>query len=646
MYIKIFENFTKLLGYEPSYIEKINDEKQKKWLLNCNALAFSSLILLSFSSSLMAWITVNDLFWKLIVSIAIFLLTLYVFGTIHRLFIKIEGFPIGKNINLIKTWRPSPLRLILFFIVGIALAQPFFLVISGDGLKQQASKNVTENTISQFQGAQSNRIITKTNELMINKSLLEDELQRISPEILFQNKNLEKIKTRKAFLVGASKYIGVIKPLKNTKNDIENLQNKLEVMGYLVTVSMDDPLIEIKKKLQIYISSLQPNDISIIYFSGHGIQQYGINYFIPIDYASGVEVESRVDRGVKQLRERALMLNSLIDNFTRTPIRLNLLLLDACRNGFDNETDGMASMQNTTSKNVMVVMAASPGQTALDNYQISGQKSINSPFTSSLIKNLDRDEDVGKIMRRVRADTVELTEDIKRQRNEPPQTPWVSESFSDLEIKLVPPFMQKREAEKSIQVIKKIAPNCYKDGSNIIEPDSLCLLKNLQNTKRQIDYLQLRGSSNSFNNTNWIKTTSEDVDYVGERLRIMWHSYYLIGFATLIYALFVISGILLRDFYKPESIRSYEAFRNKTIRSFLKNTHFSYQASINALFSKQRKADDLPLHSHWSTEQDFYSSYYQIAALNEAPDIRYDSVEMQRMWTWLSTVAVTEEATT
>jgi hypothetical protein len=637
MLVKVLEWCTSYLGFETRYVEKIKDDAQRKWLFVCNSMVFGALLLLSFSCALLVLLSVDRGGLGLLLSIATFFIAFSVLVAAHRLLIQIDGSPLHKKSHSISQWYPSPLRLILFFALGLVLAQPLLVFFHGEALTEQAEKNVSENAIAKFQGADSNRLTSKINELLTSASVLEEEIQRVSPVLLTSNEMASRMKPRKAFLVGASKYHAPVNPLPNTFNDVAGLEKKLQSMGYMVTVSMDDSLLDIKKKLHSYIGSLQPNDISFIYFSGHGIQQNGYNYFIPIDYASKANTEV----GVKQLREHGFMLNQLMDSLTRVPIRLNLIILDACRNSFDNNENGLATMQNTTSKNTMVVMSASPGQKALDS--LSGQQGGNSPFTGSLLKNLARDEDVGKIMRRVRSDTLALTEDTKRQQGEPPQSPWVSESFSDLEIKLVMPTLQTSESEKSLQQLKNIAPKCINSDKKVKDSDSYsyCLYSELQNTRRKIDYLQIRGASTAANNGEWIREYSSGINFLGERLRFMWQSPISSSLLTLIFGITVIIGVVLRDFIRPNALRSYELVRTQMMRIFLKHQHFSYQATIDAILSKDRDSSAIPYHSHWSDDEDFYSKEYNPPALKNVPDTRLNAREMQKMWSWLSAIPTT-----
>ncbi len=89
---------------------------------------------------------------------------------------------------------------------------------------------------------------------------------------------------------------------------------------------------------EAYSASLRSGDISLIYFSGHGVENAGHNYFIPRDF--GAQFSGAITRQV--LQDRAIVITPYIDDLTRERVRLHLLVLDACRSDLEGQPRGLA----------------------------------------------------------------------------------------------------------------------------------------------------------------------------------------------------------------------------------------------------------------------------------------------------------------
>ncbi|WP_143502174.1 caspase family protein [Pseudomonas sp. Irchel 3E13] len=76
------------------------------------------------------------------------------------------------------------------------------------------------------------------------------------------------------------------------------------------------------KQFKIFKDSLQPGDIAILYFSGHGIEVDGLNYLVPAD----AEPSPAGDE-----TSRYISLSYLIREIQQTRAGLTVIVLDACR---------------------------------------------------------------------------------------------------------------------------------------------------------------------------------------------------------------------------------------------------------------------------------------------------------------------------
>ncbi len=222
----------------------------------------------------------------------------------------------------------------------------------------------------------------------------------------------------KAFIVGNSKYAHT-SSLPNPANDAQDLAAKFGALGYQVTLGLDISRAQFLASFQKFTQSLQPDDLALIYFAGHGLQIGGENYLFPVD--ARVEQES-------DARRHLVPLNALLADLSRN-IRTRIVILDACRN--NPFAEGIAKAQATRSAGAsnglarvyagvgtFIAYSTQPGNVALDG---SGR---NSPFTDALLRHMATPgADVHAVMRRVRGDVQKATAEQ--------QIPWENSSLVD-----------------------------------------------------------------------------------------------------------------------------------------------------------------------------------------------------------------------
>jgi uncharacterized caspase-like protein len=131
-------------------------------------------------------------------------------------------------------------------------------------------------------------------------------------------------------------------------------------------------------------------DISLLFYSGHGVQIFGTNYMLPTDVDQTDPAQATI---------QGVSLNSVIENFL--PGKTKLVFLDACRdNALQRTTDrsvskGLAPI--SAAEGTLISYATKDGQTASD-----GVGAKNSPFTQALLQHLDDPSDIAVVLRKVR----------------------------------------------------------------------------------------------------------------------------------------------------------------------------------------------------------------------------------------------------
>ena len=199
-----------------------------------------------------------------------------------------------------------------------------------------------------------------------------------------------------ALIIGNGAYAGSGR-LDNPVNDARAMSRKLRDLGFTVTEVNDANRAKLINAFAQFSRTAANAEITLLYYSGHGVQIYGTNYVLPID----------VDQNdIAQATLQGVSLNSVIEQFM--PGKTKLVFLDACR---DNPlvrtasrgmTKGLAPI--SVSQGTLIAYSTKDGQVALDGV---GQK--NSPFTTALLDHLADPIDIAVVLRKVRAQVMQAT---------------------------------------------------------------------------------------------------------------------------------------------------------------------------------------------------------------------------------------------
>jgi hypothetical protein len=106
----------------------------------------------------------------------------------------------------------------------------------------------------------------------------------VAPVPIFENAqssvsvNLGK---RVALVIGNSNYR--TRPLRNPTNDANDVSNALKSSGFQVIDLRDASLQQMRAGVRQFGDRLINNDVGLVYYSGHGVEVKGRNYFIPVN---------------------------------------------------------------------------------------------------------------------------------------------------------------------------------------------------------------------------------------------------------------------------------------------------------------------------------------------------------------------------
>ena len=186
---------------------------------------------------------------------------------------------------------------------------------------------------------------------------------------------------RVALVVGNSGYQNVTR-LDNPASDASLMATTLRELGF--TLVGGDAQLDLKKAeldlaVQTFGRQLQGADVALFYYAGHGVQVRGSNYLVPIN--ANPTREADVDF---QMVDVNLVLNQMQGSGTR----LNLVILDACRNnpfggrGLRSSEGGLAQIR--APEGSLISYATQPGNVAQDG------DNGHSPYTRALANTIRR----------------------------------------------------------------------------------------------------------------------------------------------------------------------------------------------------------------------------------------------------------------
>lgn len=190
---------------------------------------------------------------------------------------------------------------------------------------------------------------------------------------------------RVALVIGNSSYAA--NPLINPLNDAEDMAARLQEIGF--RLYGDGPLLEQDlRSMQIAIRdftrTLNPGDLAVFYYAGHGVEYKGTNYLIPVD---DEEIEFADD-----VPDWSYPAPRLLERLAATGAT-GVIILDACRNnplpergGGREMGTGLSPMETPAGASAFIMYAAAPGQTSSDG------EGRNGLFTSALLRALERPE--------------------------------------------------------------------------------------------------------------------------------------------------------------------------------------------------------------------------------------------------------------
>ena len=274
--------------------------------------------------------------------------------------------------------------------------------------KERFPYDFNKSTLSPQHIAQS-QVISST-ETVVGPS---DQSQNkiIGPPSLKEPTSIDLYEKRLALVIGNAAYSS--RPLANTLNDADDVATALARAGFDVINLRDARLSQMRAAVRDFGDRLRGYDVGLVYFSGHGVEVSGRNYFIPV----GADI-----RREDEIVDQSLSMDSILAKMSTAQRSVNIFIVDACRdNPFLASTrSGARGLANVEApKGTLIAYSTAPGEVALDG---NGSER-NSPYTRHLVNAInERRLPIELVFKQVRRSVQHETGGT--------QTPWENTSLT------------------------------------------------------------------------------------------------------------------------------------------------------------------------------------------------------------------------
>jgi hypothetical protein len=190
-------------------------------------------------------------------------------------------------------------------------------------------------------------------------------------------------------------------PLRNPANDAHDVAEALGKLGFSVAPLYDGTRKQMNQAITAFRESLSSDRSSegFFYYAGHGVQAKGVNYLIPV----GADIRSEAD-----LDDEAVNLQRVLGNIEEAQNRVNVIILDACR---DNP---LPASSRSAQRGLAVVASAPPESVVLfstaQNQTAADGEGRNSPFAAALVKYLPEPGDITRTIKLITAEVKRATD--------------------------------------------------------------------------------------------------------------------------------------------------------------------------------------------------------------------------------------------
>ena len=217
-----------------------------------------------------------------------------------------------------------------------------------------------------------------------------------------------------ALVIANSAYITQPK-LKSCKKDGEDMRGALERLNFDVFFAENQNRAELFNIISEFLKNADLYSTVLLYYTGHGVQIDGENYFVPIDCTYNP---------IKAIFVATQLVGMRVvqDYMDAHPEKNNIMILDACRSepGFARDIVGTGLAEMKAGSGTFVAFATAPNKTA----GCAADENGNGFYTECLLRHIEQPNiKIEDMFKEVRKDVIALTKGA--------QIPWENTSLKN-----------------------------------------------------------------------------------------------------------------------------------------------------------------------------------------------------------------------
>lgn len=212
--------------------------------------------------------------------------------------------------------------------------------------------------------------------------------------------------------------------LANPIADAKIISEALEKGGIDSLIAIREPVAQDwSVKFEEFVKSLEPNDIALLYYAGHGFQIHGQNYFLSSDGVSLIPLDPMVQRLTETAKAAVIIVDACRNNpFTAKDKQLTMDVVSIAGStrglktvnivDLEQASSGLAQLSNLRGLSAVVLFSTDPGNVAEDG-EAPGK---GSPFAKVFAREIMKRQTLDEVMRRTAVRVNKKTEGR--------QSPW------------------------------------------------------------------------------------------------------------------------------------------------------------------------------------------------------------------------------
>jgi len=223
---------------------------------------------------------------------------------------------------------------------------------------------------------------------------------------------------RVALVIGNNAYQQV-KKLNNAVEDARAMSREFRALGFEVIEKLDIDQRGMKAAVREFVQKIANGGVGAFFYAGHGVQEGGNNYLLPVDIGALTDPAALPDEAVELNGE-------IMARIGQVGAKFSLLVVDACRdNPFPKKAGrSIGGTRGLTAANapegMIVVYSAGVGQQALDRLN-ENDRDPNGLFTREFIREIKKPGlEVAEVVRNVRTRVKEQAAKVRHE-----QTPAI-----------------------------------------------------------------------------------------------------------------------------------------------------------------------------------------------------------------------------